>query len=417
MKCISIFFIFFILNFNISISFAQKIECSRIEFSFYPAAEQVEEAGIKVKAFLKVDDLKNDTITLKTNVKISLFGPKNLKANLIDKKGNLSTLTSWIDSPINSQQSESYQFMKILIPNKRNATILITYNVLGSSIFKYSPESESFYTCQQQYEYYYPMDMPIREIKVSSSDSIKYFASYKKENKELKDINLSFIHKGHYKEKSFAKGNLKINLHIPDSLINDQRMQKNIVDFQQYIDKLSTHLSSQKSADLIYINWRDDQTRRAFGEALGDYTVCDINFNSKDLLHELIHIFFPIDVKQNSKGEYFMKESIIEWLALYFSNKNKYIDKVGGKSTNSISLYDVQINNLTTWNLIYITGPLIIQQISSKSGEDKMANIIISFLKKNQNNTISYGKFIAYVKKYLSNDLVEEMNFLIKNSY
>jgi hypothetical protein len=378
MKNVSKIILFILLIFNISVSFAQTLECERIEFSFNPSVEQVEEAGLKVKVFLKADDLKNDTIVLRTNVKMSLLDPQNTKACLINKDGSLHPLVSWIDNQINTEQSENSQLIKILMPNKRKASIQITYNVIGSIIFKHSPDNEDFYTCQQSYEYYYPMNIPIRKIKVSSPDSIKYFVSYKKEKKEIKDINLSFINKKKYNEKSIAKGNLNINLHIPDSLISDKRIQQYIIDMQQYMDRFSTYLSSPKNADIIYINWRDDKERRAFGEAVGNHAVCDINFNSKDLLHELIHILLPVNVEQYSKGEYFIKESIIEWLALFLSNK--IIDKEINNLAGSINLYEAQINNYTTWNLIYITGPLIIQQISSKSGEEKMANIIISFL-------------------------------------
>lgn len=415
MKNVSKIILFILLIFNISVSFAQTIDCETIGFSFNPDAEQMEDAGLKVKLFLEVDKLKNDTIILKTDVKMSLLGPRNIKAYLINKDGSLHPLKSWIEDQINTGQSENIQLLKVLIPDKRRSTIQITYNVLGSTVLKHRPDSEDFYTCQQRHEYYYPMNIPIREIKVSSSDSIKYFVSYKKEKKGIKDINLSFINKKKYTKRPVSKGNLNINLHIPDSLINDKRMEQNVVDMQRYIDKLSTYLSSPKDADIIYINWRDDKERRAFGEAVGDHAVCDINFNSKDLLHELIHILLPSNVEQYSKGEYFMKESIIEWLALFLSDKT--INKQLNNSVGSVNLYDTQINNHTTWNLIYIAGPSIIQQIASKCGEEKMADIIISFLQKNQNEIINYNKFIAYMKKHLSPDLVKEMNYLIKTSY
>lgn len=407
--------LFALLIFGISYSFAQTIECKEIEFSFYPNIEQEDEAGFKVKLLLEASNLGNDTITLKTNVKMSLLGPKNIKAHLVTEEGKLRPLESWIDNQMSMEQSEEFQLIRVLTPNKREASLVVTYNLIGSTIMKYQPDSEDFYACQQKHEYFYPMNVPIREVKISVPDSIKYFASYEKENNEIKDINLSFINKRNYNQESITKGNLNINLHIPDSLMYDKRMRQNIIDFQRYTNKLSTYLTSSQSADIIYINWRDDKARRAFGEALTNHAVCDINFSSKDLLHELIHILLPVNVEESSKGEYFMKESIIEWLALFLSEKT--IDRGISNPVDSINLYDAKINNHTTWGLIYRTGPWIIQQMASKYGEDMMAEIIISFLNTNRNTMINYDKFIAYMKKHLSDDSGEGLDYLVKTSY
>lgn len=411
MKDVSKIILCILFIFNTSISIAQTLECKKLEFYFNPGIE----FGLNVKAILEVDNLKNDTVTLKTNVKFSILGPKNIKASLVKKDGSLHPLTSWIDEQINTEQSGNFQCIRLLMPNRKKATVQITYNVIGSTIFKYKPESEDFYALQQRVEYYYPMDIPIREITVSSLDTIKYFLSYKEISKKIKDINVAFINKNKYNKKSVIKDNLNISLYIPDSLVNDKRMQQKVMDMQQYIDRFSTYISSRKNSDIIYINWRDDKARRAFGEGLGNYAICDINFDSKDLLHELIHTLLPVNVEQHSKGEYFMRESIIEWLALFLADKS--LSKNVNNTNDSFTLYDAQINNYTTWNLIYTTGPLIIQHISSKCGKEKMANIIISFLERNQNKEINYDMFIAYVKKRLSNDLGKEMDFLIKTSY
>lgn len=416
MKNTSKIILFILFIFNISTAFTQTIECEILEFSFNPNAEQEEEDGLKVKAIIKVNDIRNDTIVLKTNVELSVLGPRNIKAYCLDRDKSLHPLVSWIDNEQNTEQSRNFQLIKILVPDKRKATIQISYNVVGLSSLRYCTgnDNEDFYTCQQRHEYYYPMNMPIREVKVSLPDSVKHFVSYKKEGKIIRDINLSFINKNNYREKVINKGGLNVSLHIPDTLINNKRMQQNIVDMEQYLGRLSTYLSSSPKVDIIYINWRDDKTRSAFGEALGNHAVCDIHFNNKDLLHEALHMLLSTNIEESSKGEYFMKESIIEWLALFLSKKA--INTNLSDSTTSVSLYDAQINNHTTWNLIYITGPTIIQRIASKCGEEKMASVIFSFLHKNKNKEINYDMFITHVKKYLSNDLANELNSLVTTS-
>jgi hypothetical protein len=93
-------------------SFAQIVECKKIEAGFVPllpsnSVEKTEEGTVlfgieegdvifQIKAVLNAIGLKNDTVVLKTNVKISLLGPANLKASLIESKGRLSPLVSQI---------------------------------------------------------------------------------------------------------------------------------------------------------------------------------------------------------------------------------------------------------------------------------------------------------------------------------
>ena len=417
MKNIKRLFIFLSLFFNTSLCFAQKIICEEMDFFLEPTPEvdskkETEILGLQVKATLKITNFRNDTIALKTNVKTSLLGPKNIVAKLINKKRDLSTLTSWIDFKTDSKSVEDYQIIKIIVPQKKKVRILITYNVFGSSLLKYKPDNMDFFACQQQHEYFYPMNIKIKKIKISSPHNIKSFASYKIKKNTVENINLSFINKKHYIEKSINECSLKINTYIPDTLRNNKDFLEKNKDLQKHMKKLSNYLFQEKKSNIIYINWRDEKSRRAFGEAMGNNIICDIKFSSKDLLHEIIHTFLPSEVEQFSKGEYFIKESIIEWLALFLSNKIVKTDTLNAKS--STKLYDCHINNHTTWDLIYKTGPAIIQQVASKYGEERMASLIISFLEKNSNKIINYNKFTTYLNKYLSNNLSKEIDYFVK---
>lgn len=390
------------------LSYAQTIECEKIEFSL-----NSEDIGLNVKAILCTHDLNKDTISLRTNVKIPQLGPKNLKANLIDNE-NKAALSCWIENLTDSNSFENVQLLNIIIPNKKKTKFSIEYNVFGTSLLKYQPDNIDFYACSQQYEYFYPMNVSIKKIKVLSSDSIRHFVSYKmRDNSVISDINLSFINRNHYIVQPIKGKKFNINIYTPDTLINDKRVLQNKRDLKESMNKFSSYLSKKKTTDIILINWRDDKNRRAFGEAMGNYTVCDINFQSKDLLHELIHTFFTIEVAQLSKGEYFIKESIIEWLSLFLSSKTIITKPI---SKDSMSIYDVEINNHTTWDLIYQKGPSIVQQVANKCGEEKMAKTIISFLELNKNKVTNYDEFIYYVKKHLTNTLGDELDFLVKDS-
>jgi hypothetical protein len=404
------------LLFSVFAANAQKLECEKLVFDLNNFGSE-HEAGLKVNAVFKVKNLKNDTLIFRTNVRYSFLGPQNLKADIYNNNGNLSPLTSWIDTQTATDQSGDIQLLKVLMPNKRNGTVQISYNVIGYDLFVVfgDNDNEAFGLYQSEREHVYPMNIPIKEVQVlSPPDSMAYFLSYEKGKRAIRDINLSFMLKNDYYKNTINRGDCHVDIYIPDTLGSDHNMQLNIDALDRCVNKLSACLPIPIDTDIIYLNWRDDKQRTAFGKALGNYVVCDIHFKDKDLLHELIHIYLPVNVKSPSKGEYFIKESIIEWLALFFSDRT--IDIQTAIDANSISLYDVLTNNHTTWSAIYTTGPAIIQQIAAKYGEKKMANLIISFLLKNRNRIVNYDLFIKYISRHLPHDLVEEMSYLMSNN-
>ncbi|GHT70557.1 hypothetical protein FACS1894155_06470 [Bacteroidia bacterium] len=420
----------FILLFGSFVSFAQIVEIEEIEFNYLPmppassmvGSDENEEQGLwlKVKAILSARDLKDDTIRMKTtmNAIIPQLGPMNLAANLIDDEGRLFPLKSQIVHQAGVQPSENYQLFKIVVPNKKKVKFSITYNTVGD-FFVYNTNSD-FLSYHSKHGYFYPMDVPIKKVHfdftLNNNDSLKYFASYRKFGEIIEDINIAVINKKRYIEESIVKNNLKVNIFVPDTLINGNTWIRKREKLDPYFDRLASYVADTTSLDVILINWRDEKYRHTNGEGLGSYCVCDIKFPAEGILHELLHLTFPSKVLDFSKGEYFIKESIIEWLTVFLSNKpiNKITTTKLPKIKDSISLYDAQINNYTTWDLIYKTGPSIIQYIAGKCGEEKMAKTIISFLEKNQKEVVDYEKFIDHLRVYLSHDLVKELDEMVK---
>lgn len=86
---IIIFFLYTFFLFSTLSLFSQNIECEEIVFSFGTTSNKIllndtstelEETDLpKIKATLKINNSNNDTITLKTTVKLSALGPTNLK--------------------------------------------------------------------------------------------------------------------------------------------------------------------------------------------------------------------------------------------------------------------------------------------------------------------------------------------------
>lgn len=406
-------------------SFAQTIECDKIEFNLVDAIDpEYNKEGIwlNVKANYSAKNLKSDTITLKTNVRLSLLAPRRLKANLIDDNGRLHSLTSWIVQQEGSHFLEDSQLLKIVIPNQKKVHFTVSYDVLGSEVFKYKPDNLSLTAFQKRLEYFYPMDIPIKEIHVSCPDSIKQFVSYKvNKNKTVENIELAFILKNNYIEKPISVDKYNATVYIPDTLRNDSLIEQKVSTLQGNFSKLSDYLSvkhhKNATIDIILINWRDDKDRRAYGEAFSNYVLCDMHLQANDFLHEALHVLLTGEVKEPSAGQYFIKESIIEWLALFLSDKTINTAIPECSASDTISLYNAQINNYTTWDLIYSTGPSIIQQIATECGEEKMAHTIISFLEKHKDKTTDYNEFIKYSHKHLPKHLVNKLDYLIKNTY
>lgn len=131
------------------------------------------------------------------------------------------------------------------------------------------------------------------------------------------------------------------------------------------------------------------------------------------MLHEAIHQAFPNDVADMSDGEYFIKESIVEWLALSLSGQLEKID-MSLIGTSMADLYNIHINNSETWPAIYKTGPAIVQKIASQLGEDIVVSTIISFFLEKEGKVTTYAEFIDYLRLHLPLKAIEELDSLVK---
>ena len=424
--------------FSIPSLLSQDVECSKITFLLsnkfslnnlepgiiIDSSEDDESAlTFSVKTTLRLNNPHSDTITLKTNVNISAFGfpmpmlgPRNLMVHSISSEGSLSQLNAWVEQqPRVADSLSDIQLLKFVLPDRniKHSIVEVEYDVIGgASIARYS-DNDNFYSMQQRQEYFYPMDMAIKKIEVVVPDSMKYFLSYRKSGDEsFNDINLSYIVKNHYTEYAVRGEKHDLNIYIPNIDIDKDNITESIYDLENCMNKFSKYLKEKHTADIIYMNWRDDVNRRAFGESLGSHIVCDINFGGEDLLHEVIHSFLPSTVQDNTKGEYFIKESIIEWLSLYISDIK--IDALEDIEKSDTSLFNTEINNHISWNTIYTYGPAVIEQVALKCGRDNMASIIVSFLENNIGKTITYDDFMEFIKIHLPIGLVLELDSLIK---
>lgn len=405
------------------ITLGQTVKCNCIDFEIVPIPKKDTAFAdfkyqVQVKMNLSVSNVKNDTLILKTNIKVAQgLEPKNLKAFLINDKQEKTPLPSFVDNLSGNQPFNDVQLLHIVLSGQQNSNILINYDVIGTGFF--------FYLLEQNYpnviayhpwiEYIYPMDVPIEKVRVNAPDSLLTFCGIKNTTSGIHngEINLTFIKKEAFKKESTEWGKVTLNTYIPDSILNNTTYRHQIDEFYSYINKLSAYIKTPKTLDIILLVWRDTKRRNAFGKSLGNHSIFDIKFPAEGMLHEAIHQAFPNDVADMSDGEYFIKESIVEWLALSLSGQLEKID-MSLIGTSMADLYNIHINNSETWPAIYKTGPAIVQKIAIQLGEDIVVSTIISFFLEKEGKVTTYAEFIDYLRLHLPLNAIEELDSLVK---
>lgn len=398
---------FIILLFISIASFSQEIECDTLKFSLQPSEIiSAETLGLKVEGILNIKGLTNDTLILKTDVGCGYFlGPKNVKASMLNKDGTVQSLKTLVKQDNNGNQQSIY-----LTPCPEDAKIQFSYYVIGSSLL--GGDNDTFDAYLYNREKFYPKNIHIHNISVMTDEELNFYTSCKKSDDEIQNINLIFIQEGEYDKKLIEHSNCKITIFVPDSLHADEDISTKINTLQQQIENLQYYISSTVSSTIFFTNWRDHNNKLCFGQAVGDYVVCDINFDSQSLLHEILHNLLPSNVEENSKGQYFIGESIIEWLSLYLANQKPF--RRDDNFNNELTIYDVQINDNKTFNIVYYVGPFILQEVAAKYGEEKMAQCIISFLQEYKDKIVNYEDFIKYIAEHLSPKSANELDHLVK---
>jgi hypothetical protein len=166
---------------------------------------------------------------------------------------------------------------------------------------------------------------------------------------------------------------------------------------------------------VLLLNWRDDKRRVAAGKGFGNLFVCDIKFAPQNLLHETLHLLFANKIDHSSNGGYFVGESIIEWLAAYFSEGLKEINTQVIVAKDEGNLYDIKLNGPQTYHLIYTVGPAILQKIATQVGKDSMAKALIAYLQVTDDNQFrSYDDFIHFMQNQLPKKAVARMDKMVR---
>lgn len=400
-------------------AFSQAVKCNHIEFSLIPIAPEDTAYTdfvfrLKVEMDISVFNIPNDTLTLKTKIKLGELGPENLSAYLVEQADR--PLVAWIDNHKEQIPFNDTQYLNILIPDiSRFNRLKISYTAIGTGLFFYllgqnHPNVFAFHHWQ---EAFYPINIPIQAIHVISPDnSILAFSNLEEDCAGNSIIDLTFINKKRFRKESFQDDKIKLHVFIPDTIADDSSYRDKLNTFYSYVSNLTVYMKEQKEINAILLQWRDEKNRRAFGMGLNP-SVFDLKFPAESMLHEVIHQICPCEVYDGTKGEYFIKESIVEWLSFYLSGKLEEID-TSVIATIKGSLYNTNINNHETWPLIYTVGTAILQEMAKEVGYESLLISIFSFFYDNAGKFVTYDDYITHLRLSFSADVVDKLDAMVK---
>lgn len=414
------FLLILLLSCCSSLVFGQQIVCNNVDFALVPIPKDDSSAVFKyrlgVKLDLSVSEMKTDTVILTTNTKFcALGGPTNLKVVAVNKDSTV--LKSWIvdNGPFSTQS------LKFIAPTLDGSKFFVTYEVLGTGFILYiqniattGPPPPRFFAFHSDFEYFFPMDVPMLKIgEIKTPKDILTFSGHWQDDLGRETINLTFIDTFLFKKERIELPNIVLNTYIADTLTTEVAL---IGEVGTYLNKLSS-LSSfvnkgEKETNLIFTKWRNDEKREAYGRVFGDHFICDYNMQARGILHEILHILLPSNLRRESKGKFFIGESIIEWLTLFLSdNLDKLSSDVEIREQN---LYDISINDNSTRTLIYSYGPSILQRVAAMSSEEEVANAIVGFLQATADAPTDYSEFLLYLEKHLPQNLIQDMDSMVR---
>jgi hypothetical protein len=240
-------------------------------------------------------------------------------------------------------------------------------------------------------------------------DNFLLFSSFNQNNHD-NTLDITFIDKNTYEGKIYETDKLKFNIYFPDTVsVNKFEITKK--EFFENFSKLN--YTENKTIDIVMAYWSDEKINAAFGRSFNNYIFCDTSFISGvSLTHEILHMLYPISTDKE-EGQFFIGESVIEWMANYLVYGKFDINKENRKNLQSDSkksLYSLARNDKDSWYLIYNWGPDCIQQLANKTDSEKLFKYIIDFLKCNKYQIVSYRQFLDWLYKYFSKENIDAFN-------
>jgi hypothetical protein len=374
--------------FSICAGYGQSAEncamtCDSLNISLVPVNSKDLE-GVKnllhIDAYITIDSIQADTIKFGISLGMPVL---ELSASDIIAKGFDSKEKYQGDLPA-IRTSSGFSIIK----QNEIRRISVSYDIVGTYFFLYLNDScfYKLFTFHSEYENLILKNdrMKIKNVKFSGSPpetrTFSYFdlVDTAGECFNLRGYAITTVDTTLCKYETFAADDVTYTIYAIDSVVlkNFKRYQK---EYENALKRLFIYTPASNHFDIITTYWRSEKLKSAFGRAFGNYFYCDTTFISSPelLLHETIHILYPCIPQKKARGEFFIGESLTEWVARYLiDGEYKLPDNMVPADS---SLFDITGNNPDTWNLIYHKGPYILQLIANEISSESLFHAIMSF--------------------------------------
>jgi hypothetical protein len=311
-----------------------------------------------------------------------------------------------------------------IIPKEKVIKINLSYDIHGFAFFLLNDSISFGHLFAYQFDYEnliaYNPNMFINKIIMKNSLAntlgFSYFDLRNNTNNCYNLINygITVIDTTVFRKDTYDLLDFKYSVYCMDTVVLNKF--KGFGDkYNTALEQLLDYVPAHEKIDIIATVYRSEELRSAFGRAFGDFFYCDTSFLSSpvSLLHESIHILFPCKPQKYEKGEYFLGESLTEWVANYLiKGEFNLSDTVNING----DLLNTTVNNQETWNLIYYKGPYLIENLSKETSKKSLYDAIMSFFVKYRNREVNFNNFISELrKKDYPEDTLNKLIFDLEN--
>ena len=391
----------------------QEINCNKANVSLMPSIA----AGDSVMHLHVSMDIQTntiaDTLVLETSVKI---GDKDIDSGVSMAPYNLVVTDFYnvrdtIEANVRNI-SGAIPFcdrQEIRIIKGCHSRFYLDYDVIGTGLFFSLLKSNgtNIYEYSKELESVFPNNVNIKARDIKAPDEYYVIRSHD-EGMDRNMDELLFVNKNYVALDSFMSSGTKVRLY---SILTEPSSKANQIknELRRAFRKLYKLSPFKKDFTILRVFYRAGGV--GAGHSINDICIVDIDLNSISVFHECLHSIFENDFASQKKGQFFVSESIIEWLSRYFTGKE---NTTKWKKTCDTPIYDLEEDDSNTACQIYERGPEIIDDVARMVGADKLALCLIDFLDSSRGKVVDYDMLIEYLNTHISRRAVALMDRAVK---
>jgi len=279
--------------------------------------------------------------------------------------------------------------------------------------------------------FYNGMEKPIPVIK--NIDNVHYSAkiktlknficlsniSNKSKYTDIQNVAFCFVDTSHITQKHFETKYCDVNIFVRNGIFaeNDFNILKKKM--RDCFDYFSNNINPYSFKNFNLVEWDSWSGSTYLGSVA---CVHKSDFKTYTLFHEIAHEWIgrQVKIKDKSKGEYLLKESLNDYLtvqflkyeegdSLYQVQIKNYIDGYNEylAQNENISIWDVAKYVHSTHAIIMYKQVILLDELAQKVGYDKLNSVIFDFLRKSIGKEIEITQFLNLLKEKFGNPAID----------